>query len=268
MLGKLIKYDLRSCMRRFWPIWSAVIVISFINGWSLYYCTQNNNYTFLPNVLPKLLLFGVAAAGIVIALIYVYNEFCHGLLGREGYLMFTLPVKEEELIFSKLITALIMIVISGIVVFLGITIMAYLGAPEYILCRVKEVVNTFINTKGKTFIILFLLECCLLAVVSAAAFVLHIYTAVSAGHLVPRQRRITGVVTFIVLCIMSVSILMYIVFPMMSKIFYSIYSTGTWKNEMFSSMASMGALILCELVYSVLMMIAVRYVLKNKLNLE
>ena len=268
MLSKLIKYDFRSCWKRFWPIWLAVICISFINGWSLYYCTQSNNYTFLPNVLPKLLLLGVAIAGIVIALIYVYNEFCHGLLGREGYLMFTLPVKEEELIFSKLIAALIMIVISGIVVFLGIGIMAYLGAPEYISCRFKEVADAFINTKEKTVIILFILECCFLAVTSATAFVFHIYTAVSAGHLVPKYRRIVGVVTFILLCILSICILINIVIPLMSKVYNVVYSYGTWKQDLLSSMASIGVLILCELVYSALMMFAVRYVLKNRLNLE
>lgn len=269
MLSKLIKYDFRSCWKRFWPIWLAVIVISFINGWSLYYCTQSNNYNFLPNVFPKLLLFGVAIAGIVLALIYVYNEFCHGLLRREGYLMFTLPVKEEELIFSKLITALIMIVISGIVVFLGISIMAYFGAPEYISCRIKEVVYTFINTKGKIVVILFLIECCLLSVTSATSFIFLIYTAVSAGHLVPKHKRVVGVAAFILLCILSICILTNVVFPLMSKVFDSVvYSYGTWKHDLVSSMASIGALILCELIYSALMMFAVRYVLKNRLNLE
>ncbi len=269
MLGKLIKYDFRSCLKRFWPIWSAVIVISIINGWSLYYCTQNNNYTFLPNVLPKLLLFGVAIAGIVIALIYVYNEFCHGLLGREGYLMFTLPVKEEELIFSKFITALIMFVISGIVVFAGTIIMAYLGAPEYIGYRVEEMLYMFIHTKEKSVIILFLLECGVFCIASATAFIFHIYTAVSAGHLIPRYRRIIGVVTFILLCIISICILINIVFPLMSKAYNSVgYVYGTWKQDLLPSMAAIGTLILCELIYSALLMLAVRYVLKNRLNLE
>ncbi|MDO4938417.1 MAG: hypothetical protein Q4E54_00440 [Lachnospiraceae bacterium] len=93
MLGKLIKYDFRSCWKKFWPIWTAVILISLLNGWSLYYCRKYNNYTFLPNTLPKLLLSGVAIAAAVIAIIYIYSEFCHGLLGEQGYL--SLPFLSE-----------------------------------------------------------------------------------------------------------------------------------------------------------------------------
>ena len=268
MLGKLIKYDFRSCWKKFWPVWTAVIIISFINGWSWNYCTKYSNYTFLPNVLPKLLLFAVAVAGIVIALIYVYNEFCHGLLGREGYLMFTLPVSEEELILSKLITALIMFVISGIVVVLGIIIMAFLGAPEYMSCRFTEVMKFIAASPDIFLIILFLIECFILVVTSAATFVFHIYTAVSVGHLIPKHRRITGVIVFILLCILSIFLLINLVVPLMRTAFHAGYSDLLWKNDLYSSMSALGVMIICEIIYSAIMMLVVRYILKRRLNLE
>ena len=130
MLGKLIKYDFRSCWKKFWPIWSALIILSAVNGLSLVYCERTGNFGFTVNALPKLLLGGAGMAAFVIAIIYVCDEFYHGLLGEPGYLMFTLPVKEEELIGSKAVTALILEIISGAVVVLCAILILSISYPE------------------------------------------------------------------------------------------------------------------------------------------
>ena len=119
MLGKLIKYDLRSCFRKFWVLWVAMAALGVINGFSIRYVLQNGNFsgfmTFLLGILPIILMFVLVTALAIMALVYICERFYKGLLGDEGYLMFTLHASTAEHIASKAIVALILEIISGLV---------------------------------------------------------------------------------------------------------------------------------------------------------
>ena len=113
MLAKLMKYDLRSCLRKFGPLWLAVIALSALIGLSFRYVIdapggQSGLVIFLLGVLPSMVLFGLFVAMAVMALIFVIQRFYRGLLGDEGYLMFTLPASAGAHIASKGLTALIL----------------------------------------------------------------------------------------------------------------------------------------------------------------
>lgn len=270
MLGKLIKYDFRSCWKRFLLVWIGLILVSAVNGFSLLYCDMANNYSFISSVFPKLLLFGMAVAALVIAFMYIYNEFRHGLLGREGYLSFTLPVKEEELIISKTLVALFMEALSAVVVVICVLLMAAISAPEYVFDRFKEVLSWLGECESLWILIAFALEFIVVLATSAIAFNLHIYTAVSAGHLSRKHHRIIGLIAFILLCVLSVHIGLRTIAG--SSILYEAVVDNvlewTWQGEVGAVMLVIAAVILVELIYSALMFFTVRYVLKNKLNLE
>ena len=61
----------------------------------------------------------VIAAMLVIAVIFVVSRFSKGLLGNEGYLMHTLPVRPWQLVASKLI--------CGVVTWMGCGVVAILS---------------------------------------------------------------------------------------------------------------------------------------------
>ena len=135
MFGKLIKYELKNCFRRFLPIWGLIIVLCAVVGLG----NRGNGLRelgwigeLLSGVLPVLLLGAVCLAACVLAVVYICDRYYKGLLGAEGYLMQTLPVSHAELIFSKLLGALIMLLLSALAGFLGgflaVTIIG--GLPE------------------------------------------------------------------------------------------------------------------------------------------
>ena len=64
MLGKLMKYDLRSMLRRFGGLWIAIAALSVINGFSFRGAFEQATVrggwaTFFLSVLPPMLLFGL-----------------------------------------------------------------------------------------------------------------------------------------------------------------------------------------------------------------
>lgn len=98
-----MKYELRSTARYFLPIYAAIIVFSMLIGIR----GINDNYMYALNMILPMAL-GLSFMGLgVLTLIMVVKRFDSNLLGDEGYLMFTLPVKSSSIIFSKLLTSLI-----------------------------------------------------------------------------------------------------------------------------------------------------------------
>ena len=45
MLGKLIKYDFRSCIRRFGPLWLGMVALAVINGFTIGHVLDNGSIT-------------------------------------------------------------------------------------------------------------------------------------------------------------------------------------------------------------------------------
>ena len=123
MLGKLMKYDFRCMLRKFGPLWIGLIGLAAINGFTVGHVLENKNMdgilAFLLGGLPVVLLFALWVATGVMMIVFVCERFYKGLLGDEGYLMFTLPATPAEHIASKLIVALVMELITALVALLG-----------------------------------------------------------------------------------------------------------------------------------------------------
>lgn len=152
MLGKLLKYDFRSMGKQFAYVWPAVLVLALVNrftlGSALYQGSSDigvpgqlalvNRFTLgntlyqvssdigVPGQLASGLIFflywAIIMAMMVLTLVFVIQRFFKGLLGDEGYLMHTLPVKPWQLIFSKLICSIVTFIVSVLVGLLSIFI--------------------------------------------------------------------------------------------------------------------------------------------------
>lgn len=109
MLGKLLKYEFQATSRTFFPIYIAILLVSIINR---VFRRANVDMGF---TLTVFVLVGLFIALGVITLIMIIQRFNKNLLSDEGYLMFTLPVKSSNLIFSKLFVSFIWTIISGII---------------------------------------------------------------------------------------------------------------------------------------------------------
>ena len=88
MLGKLIKYDFRSCIRRFGPLWLGMVALAVINGFTIGHVLDNGSITgwaqFAFGVMPLILLIVLWTAVAIMSLVFVCERFYKGLLGDEG----------------------------------------------------------------------------------------------------------------------------------------------------------------------------------------
>ena len=195
MLGKLMKYDLRSGIRTFALIWIGLAALAAINGLTLRIAfdgdIQSKLANFIITVLPMVLLVALYVAMGIFMLVFIINRFYKGLLGNEGYLMFTLPVTSTAHIASKALTSMIFSVASAIVALLsGVLLMAVLTPPNFSdVAQAFQEAGRYLRVNplpaGTGWVIA---EFAVYMLIAAAVTILQIYTAISIGHLAKKNR--------------------------------------------------------------------------------
>lgn len=183
MLSKLLKYDLRANLKIFLFIWPAILVFGLLERVALMAELPVKISAIFVNLTTVLFVLAVIAA-CVFALVISVIRFYSGLLRDEGYLMFTLPVRPWQLVLSKLLTALLTLVVTGLVSFVSVGIL--FGG---IRTSLEQSFGGIINGWGIALLVL-------LVVVQVAVSVLQIYLSCSIGHLFRRKRILFAVLFY------------------------------------------------------------------------
>ena len=285
MLGKLMKYDLRSGIRTFSLIWIGLAVLAAINGLTLRIAfdgdIQSELANFIITVLPMVLLVALYAAMGIFVLVFIINRFYKGLLGDEGYLMFTLPVSTSEHIGSKLLTSLIFQIGSIAVAVLSGGLLLSVLAPANlsdITAAIRDVTDYLTGNPlpaGTGWVIA---EFAVYMLIGAAVTILQIYTAISIGHLAKKHRG-----WFALLAYIGISIAVSVVMRGCMSLFFqssgaaadillgwqiSVDNSG-WHTQGIGMMASaLGIYIGLALLEGTGFFFATRAILNKRLNLE
>ncbi len=195
MLGKLMKYDLRSGIRTFALIWIGLAALAAINGLTLRITfdgdIQSKLARFIITVLPMGLLVALYVAMGIFMLVFIINRFYKGLLGDEGYLMFTLPVSVSEHIGSKLLTSMIFQIGSFAVAALSGGLLLAVLAPanlREITAAVQDMTDYLAGYPLPAGTGWLIAEFAVYMLIGAAVTILQIYTAISIGHLAKKNR--------------------------------------------------------------------------------
>ena len=203
MTGNLIKYEFRSGLRYIGIIWPALIVSAALLGIVLK--VMGNVFPEDPqgimNILQLIfdLVFPLIYAAIFIAMIVitifiVLMRFYKGLLGDEGYLMHTLPVKPWQLITSKGIVACAVVMISIVCAVISIFILIGINDINGLLYGAKE----FFAVLGEEpRLILVIIEFVILAIIGTMASIYQIYAAMAIGQLTGKHRLLTSLGAYI-----------------------------------------------------------------------
>lgn len=262
MFGKLMKYELKSLSKGLLPLYGAILVVAAINAFMMGTSDEINVDGWAQ--VTAIMLYTALCVGVaVMTLIVIVQRFYKGLLGQEGYLMFTLPVPTWQLTCSKLLGASLMCILSGIV---GITSVLILGAGTFVGSNFfAELGEIFADIDGDS--ILFLIELFIGMLVDISASICQIYLAIALGHLSNQHRvamsiawyiGINTVLTFIGAVMMNVTVNT----PGITDfIFSTISGVGNAHGFMWIGIA-------ISAVQSVIFYFITNYVLKNKLNLE
>ena len=203
MTGKLIKYEFRSGLRYIGIIWPALIVSAALLGIVLKFMGSVfpedpqgalNILELIFELVFPLLYGAIFIAMIVITVFIVLMRFYKGLLGDEGYLMHTLPVKPWQLITSKGIVAAAVVVISIICAVLSILILVGINDISGLAYAAKEF---FAVLGDEPRLILVIIEAVILMIVGVMKGVYQIYAAMSIGQLADKHRLLTSLGAYI-----------------------------------------------------------------------
>ena len=121
MLRKLLKYDLRANIKLFLFIWPAMLLLAGLQRLLLELPMTGFLSHFLMSLLTGLMVLALIAM-VVLCFVICVIRFYSGLLRREGYLMFTLPVKPWLLLLSKLLAAMLTLIPTCIFAYFGIAL--------------------------------------------------------------------------------------------------------------------------------------------------
>ena len=257
MFGKLMKYELKSLLKGLLPLYGAILAVALINAVMASFGI-GNSIDGLPQVTAMLLYFGLCVAVAVVTFLAIIQRFYKGLLGQEGYLMFTLPVPTWQLTLSKLLGAVITTILSGIVGMLSILLLGSLEINWGMFFR--DFADIFPHwTLDAT---LFVIELIVLMLVGVAAMILEIYVAIALGHLANKHRIAMSFVWFVVLQ----TVLSFLTGLSAMALSYWPFFPVFYVN--LSAHGMMWMMILPCLIEAAVFYFGTTWILKNKLNLE
>ena len=273
MLGKLIKYDFRSCIRRFGPLWLGLALLAVINGFTIGHVLDNSSISGFPQfalgIMPMILLIVMWTAVAIMSLVFICERFYKGLLGDEGYLSLTLPVTTEQHIASKAIVATLLQIITAFVALVSGILLVLVYKPAFFGEVLRAIPKVFSYIDGR-FVALFL-EYLLFILVGSVAQTMHIYLSICLGHLA-RNHRVAWSVGAYILISVAISNILTLCAPLMNKIpeewFVGIDELGA-HISFFGPLAGLiGGAILVEALVAAAFFFGSDYILKNRLNLE
>ncbi len=263
MLGKLMKYEIKSTARIFLPLYAVLLAFALLNKFLNPFEAMESSVSF--NIQSIFQALSVTAYFIMIVAIFVMTlfiaiqRFYKNLLGDEGYLMFTLPVKTWQNVTSKLLTAVMWYILSAVAVISSIIIMV--GPKEFFefLPNIAETFRSSFGDVGFLILPLFIL-------VQLIHGTLMIYDAMALGHLFGKQKLLASFAMYIVLYFITQIILVIVIFSLGSTMFASlIHAAEPTSPQILSFLGMLGVV---AVLLSAVHFTITNYILRNKLNIE
>lgn len=253
MLGKLLKYDLRSMLKQFAFIWPAALVMALASRFMLSRVIETPTqfsaitYTIFIFVYASFLI----AMG-VISLLFVVQRFYKGLLGDEGYLMFTLPVNSWQLTTSKLICAVVATSISTAIAI--ISMFALFPVEQVEFASIRIMASELFGPEHLSA----WLELLAIAVAGMLQLYTLIYLSIAIGHLFNKHR-------------VAISFAAYIIINSFWQILIGLFGLDhleTLSPESDPLHLTIWVLVAIDVVKSTAYFLITNYILKHRLNLE
>lgn len=278
MLGKLIKQELRATSRIMLPLAAAVLLLAGLAGYSAIMLNGEVDYKLL-DILFLIILIGFVLSifGIcAVCFIMMIQRFYKNLLGQEGYLMFTLPVSVDALVWAKLIVSCIWFVVTGVAVMLAMILMGVVSAAVSFdaetISRLWGGFVDLVKLVGGGHIAGYALELIAMFFVASCSTCLQFYLAMAIGQCFANRKVLWSVVAFF-----AVSIVMSMLTTLGGR-FIVLLNPSTVLDSLFSGMPNVQAakasvhLVLVGMTALCALQGAIYYIpttrlLKKKLNL-
>lgn len=266
MLSKLIGYEFRATRRIFIPAYLALLALSVLNAVSFALTSSLDHLSLPSGVLMAVYVVSIMAVAIL-SLAYMIVRFYQNLLGDEGYLMFTLPVRPSQLLWSKAIVSTVWMAVSVILCTVSILIITFSGLiadgvfGEF-LQEMMILWNRLESQFGGGFLVGISLEAIVCGLVGVIAFCMHVYAALSLGQLFHRFR-------------LGMSFVMYVLCSVVEQVVFTLLGNIASELNLFPDLSiaagvasGLLVMILWSAITAVVYFMISNYLLSRKLNLQ
>lgn len=267
MLGKLLKYELRATARILLPVYLLLMVLAGLCRLFLELSAQYDApaLVIFQNITSLIFFLSLAGVSALSVLLMVYR-FYKNLMTDEGYLMFTLPVTVDQIIWSKLLvaelwTVVVVAVDVGALALSGI--LREMPLPE-LWAAVQEIWTTPGVSHGH--LIGWLAEVLALLLLSPLSSMLMYYAAIAVGHSFANHKILLSFAFYFafsigVQTIGSFASIFLLVFVDSTEVNMDVFSPAVPHAFLLSMIGS--SLVLCTAFY-----VVTRLMLKKRLNLQ
>lgn len=269
MLGKLLKYEFKSTLRLFLPIYAAAIVFALLCRLFISVNTLQNFWDGRLFAIVMMIYVVIILMTSVLTLVLIIQRFYKNLLKDEGYLSNTLPVSVDTHIWGKAIPAAAWYILSFIVIIASLFIM--LSTKEILASFTDVSWGSSINTSMDMPVGLLAFELIVLMVISVFSSIMTFYAALCIGQLANNHKILLSIVAYFCLGII-VSMITIAITSSSMFVGDGSYYTGTYANSLNITTGmvtqTLGVTAIIEIVIGVIYYFVARYILSRRLNLE
>ena len=277
MILKLFKYDFMNIGKKLIPFYIAALVIGVINRILLLTSTissMGNEDNFMTIFGSPLLYFAyfVVIIGIFCMTVFVIiSRYNSSIYGNEGYLTNTLPLKQYQIIWAKLINFLIWIFISYFIIFVSLFI---LFPFDFFVRNIIEQPDFYQDLNHMTKYILsskytpiFILQL-VYNFFSHIQRILMLFLSIAIANLFKSYKVVAGVIAFFLISTVFSFIASIISFSVMENVnLFEMY--GEFNPIVYNSLKNANIMsIIYSIVSSIVLFFIIHYLHTHNLNLE
>lgn len=204
MLIKLLKYEFKASARMYGGMYLAVIAAAVLLGVNLGADVGDNQTYYSQGSTSGVLVFAYVGLCIALAVITLYTivrRFKGNLLGREGYLMHTLPVNTRQLVGAKFIASVVWGVCGILVGCVSVAVLLLFlvmrsGTPLSVLMQ-KEWNGLFAVYVAGVPMAEALAVVAIIVLASGMCLILCIYASIMVGSLAKKHAAVAGIGAFL-----------------------------------------------------------------------
>ena len=289
MLKQLLKYEFKATKRLYFGLYLALALLSVVLGVTFRQEHALAHSTSFQNleVILMIVYVSVILAIAVLCFVNTIQRFYQNLLGREGYLMHTLPVNENQLILSKLLTSMVWVLCSGLVGIVCITVMVSISVIDPETFGMvdwngwKQLWGMLYGELGARFWLVTFWTI-LINLARLADLILCVYAACMIAHQFPKHVMVAGILAFIGLNIAEtqldkllgtndVSMIVDVAYRVVDVNVTGVSYGVTPMQTMTTAFGAGSGYLFCFVVtsaFAAAYFFLTRWLMKNKLNLE
>ena len=263
MLGKLIKYEFKATYRLFLPTYLGTILFAIL---AKLFTSINSLATFAGGAFMGVIIaiyVIIILMSLVLTLVLIIQRFYKNLTKDEGYLSHTLPVGVDSHIWGKLIPAVVWNIATSVVVVASILIAT--GSKEVFdgIAYVWQWFTEFFAAYVQMPLWLFILELCIIVLISTASSIVNFYSAIAIGHLFTKRRVLMSIVAYFGIAFIVSMISSGITGGIWTDLDYSLTNITGGTVTIALAIYALYEVVLCAIYYFI-----TRYIFSRRLNLE